>query len=158
DFMLVPALSGVSFEELPQTEAADGSTTMNIRGNLNAVTFKTSELSNHLAREKVSILPTESVELVGLESLELAFDGGSLEDLLTSNEISFSVTGDAVAIWRTDEVALKADLAGRGREEVNSVLNNYPTIISATATIRPFWKSSFPSESSKISTKKLQTQ
>jgi hypothetical protein len=69
--------------------------------------------------------------------------------------ISFKVTGESRAIWQIDEVALKADLVGRHKKDIPSILNNYPNILSATTTIRPFWKSSFPSNGKNIDLKKL---
>ena len=116
--------------------------------------FKKGDLSNYLAIDKIVRALGESVDIIELDSLNLAFVGTLPIDLL-SNEIKFSVTGEAVAVWRTDEVALKADLIGKHKRDIPSILNNYPTVLSATATIRPFWKKSFPSDSVDISIRKL---
>ncbi len=156
DFILFQSLSSVAFEDLPQTSSVNrGSAAINMRGNLYGIMFKRSDLYNHLAGDKTSIVSGESVDIVDIDSLNLAFMGIVPENLPVSNEIKFSVTGEATALWRTDEVALKADLVGKHKRNIPSILNNYPTIVSATATIRPFWKSSFPSDSAQISVKKL---
>jgi hypothetical protein len=61
-------------------------------------------------------------------------------------------------VWPTDEVALKSDLIGKHKRDIPAILNNYPTVTSATATIWPFWKSSFPTDSTRISIKELPVQ
>ena len=114
DFILFSSLSSVTFEDLPQTDSnSEDSVMINARGHLYGVMFKKSDLSNHLALEKISLATGESVDILALASLSFSFVGVSPADLLFSDEISFSVTGQAIVIWRTDEVALKADLIGK---------------------------------------------
>ena len=156
DFILLPALSSVTFEDLPQTEAPSQDRVMiNRRANLFGVMFKKSDLSNHLASKKITLALGESVDILALDSLSFSFTDARPADLLISDKIRFSVTGQTRTVWQTDEVALKTDLIGKHKRELSSILNNYPTIVSATATIRPFWKSSFPKDSAEISIKQL---
>lgn len=156
DFILFPSLTSVTFEDLPQTvSSSTSSVTINMRANLLGIMFKKNDLSNYLTVKEITRTADESVDILALDSLNVSFVGTIPTDLLTSEEIKFSVTGEAVAEWRTDEVALKSDLIGKHKRDVPSILNNYPTVVSATATIRPFWKSSFPSDGSQITIKKL---
>jgi hypothetical protein len=155
-FILFPSLSSTTFEDLPQTSSAgSGKAMVNVRGNLYSVMFKRSDLSAFLAQDQIQLNEGESVDIEGLESLELAFSGVSPSDLLLSDTVTFSVTGVASAVWRTDEIALRADLVGKRKKDVPAILNNYPSIISVTSTISPFWKTSFPSDGSYVYIKKL---
>lgn len=156
DFILLPSLSTVTFEDLPQTDSIKpDSVTLNMHAELFGVMFKKSDLSNRLALDKITLTPGESVDIVELDSLNFTFPTNVPVDPLASNEIKFSVKGEAIIIWRIDEVALKTDLVGRHKRDIPSILNNYPTIASATTTIRPFWKSSFPDNSADITLKRL---
>lgn len=156
DFILLAPLSSVTFDDLPQTESRSKDSVMvNMRANFSGVMFKRSDLSKHLALDKIGLAAGESVDVSGFDSLSFAFADTLSADLFLSNEIKFSITGKAIVVWRTDEVALKADLIGKHKKDIPSILNNYPTVHSATITIRPFWKNSFPSESAHISIKKL---
>ena len=156
DFVLFASLSSVAFESLPQTvSAVAGKATVNMRGNLYGVMFKRSDLSNHLAQNKITLAVGESVVITNLDSLDLSFVETSPVDLLLSDDIKFAVNGQATAVWRTDEVALKSDLLGKHKRDIPSILNNYPTVTSATATIRPFWNANFPDDSADISIKQL---
>jgi len=156
DFILVPSLSSVSFEDLPQTDSSNKNNVMlNKRGNLQAVMFKKSDLSLHLAQKKITLATGELIDLNGFDSLNFSFVDLNVIDLLQVSEIKFTVNGQALAVWRTDEVALKSSLLGKHKRDINAVLNNFPTVVSATATIKPFWKSSFPTDGSDILVKKL---
>lgn len=159
DFILLPSLALTTFEDLPQTTSDKEDTAMiNLRGHFYGVMFKKSDLSTSLAKGKIALLPQEEVDVNNLEALTFGFGGKAQTDLLSANEIRFSVTGETTAIWQTDEVALKADLVDRDKDDIYAILKNYPTIVSATTTIRPFWKSSFPSNTGDIIIKQLQAK
>ena len=156
DFILLPSLSLVTFENLPQTDSAnENNVIINVRADLAGVMFKRSDLSNHLIRDKAILASDESVDIVKLDALDFAFINNVSTDSLSLDKVEFSVKGEAIAVWRVDEVALKADLIGKHKRDIPSILNNYPTIAKATATIRPFWRSSFSEDSAEIFLKKL---
>lgn len=156
DFIMPMSLSSITFESLPQTNSTSGkNVTISMRGNLYGVMFKRSDLSKYLALKKTVLADGESVDIVTFDSLEFTFANPIPANLSNSEEIKFSVTGDASFVWRTDEVALKADLIGKSKKDIVSILNNYPTVLSATATIRPFWKKTFPDNSTEISIEKV---
>lgn len=154
-FIMFPSLTSVTFESLPQSPASGSNANIKVRGSFAGVMFKESDLSNHLAQPKIKLASGESVGIVPIEALEISFAGNAPKDLASSEEVSLSVTGEAMAVWRTDEVALKTDLTGRHKRDISSILSNYPTVVSATATVKPFWKNAFPSDSNKIMIKQL---
>ena len=158
DFVLIPELSTISYEDLPQTDAGDGDANVGMKANLNAVMFKETDLSKYLASKKTTLTPEDVVKLELLEGLSFAFFGSAPTDLLSSDQMSFEVTGDAQLVWQTDENALRADLVGKRKNEAQSILNNYPSIIKADVTIRPFWKRSFPDEITDITIKRIEVK
>ena len=159
DFVLIPSLSSFTFEELPQTAGTSQNTvTLNMRGHLNGVMFRRSELATSLASKKMNIATGESVDLDNLESLNFSYIGLPPLDPLQVTEINFTVTGEARALFRTDEVALKSDLLGRHKSDLPSILNRYPTMLEASATLKPFWKTSFPEKAEDIQIRKLPVQ
>ncbi len=150
DFVLFRTLSTFDFEDMPQTAGDSGSINVNQRGHLYGVMFKRSDLANFLAKEKAGVTPAEKVDITSFESLNVSFASTPPADLLPLNEISFKISGTGQLVWITDEVAVRADLAGRHKKDVPGILNNYPTIASASVTVRPFWKTSLPDEPEKI--------
>lgn len=155
EFVLIPELSTVTYEDLPQTDAGNGDANVGMKANLNAVMFNKTDLSKYLASKKTTLTPEDVVVLEPLESLNFAFFGSAPSDLLSSDQMSFEVTGDVQLVWKTDEGALRADLVGKKKSEVESVLNNYPSISKADVVIRPFWKRSFPDDITNITIKSL---
>lgn len=158
DFILFPSLSSVTFEDLPQSTSTGDTATINLRGNLYGIMFKKSDLAHALASKKLALTKDEAVDMNSYDSLQISFAGTAPADLLPLTQISFKVSGSATLVWKTDEVALKSDLVGRSKSELPSILQNYPSISSAGATIRPFWKTSFPTDAKNINIDKVKIQ
>ncbi len=156
DFVLIPSLSSVQLEPLPQSPSEEGgNVTVNMRGNLYGVMFKRSELAAFLSLQKAPVAVGDPVAFESLEPLTFSMVGEAPVDLLSADKIDFSVTGSARLVWKTDEVALQTALAGQSQSELPQILQNFPTVEKAEAHIRPFWKSSFPEESGEIVVKLL---
>ncbi len=155
DFVLFPSLSLFSFESLPQTVADGTNVNVNMRGTLYGVMFKRSDLASYLAAKKITLSPGDVVDINSYDVLTLAFAGTPPTDLLTVNDINFKVTGSSKLTWRTDEVALKADLLGKPKSEIENILKNYPAVDTASITVRPFWKGTLPSDVAKVTIKRL---
>jgi len=159
DLILIPSLSSFSFEDLPQsTASSQNSVIINRRGNLNGVMFKKSDLSKQLAIKKISLSDEEVVGIKDFSPLNFSFIGTPPANILLADEINFTVSGSATLVWKTDEVSLKSDLVGKKKGDMPSILNNYPTVESASATIRPFWSRSFPDLASLIEIKEIPVQ
>ena len=158
DFILFPSLASYTFQDMPQTNSSDSTATVNMKGDMYGVMFKRSDLAKYLGEKKLGLAEADVVDFTTFDTLNLTFDGAAPADLLNLSEISFRVSGSAMMVWRTDEVALRADLLGRHKRDISTILKNYPTIANASATVRPFWKTVMPSVGEKISIKKLPVQ
>jgi hypothetical protein len=154
DFILFPALSSVTFEDLPQSQASGSQVLVNVGGTLFGIMFKKADLALALSLGKAARAASDPVEISDYEALQVSFASSSPTDLLNASKIDFKVMGNTMLVWKTDEVSLRADLAGRKKSELAQILKNYPTVSSATAAIRPFWKSSFPEDPTRIVLKK----
>lgn len=156
DFVLFPALTSVFFEDLPQSAGDSASdVTINLRGNLYGVMFKRADLATALSLGKAARAPQDPVEIQSYDPLTIAFAGTPPTDLLSATQINFTVSGNALLVWKTDEAALKNDLLAKPKADLPQILKNYQTIEKATATIRPFWQSSFPTSPAEITIKQL---
>jgi hypothetical protein len=158
DFILFPSLSITKFDGSPQIGGGASSANVVMKGDFYGVMFKKSDLATFLGTDKSTVLSGESVDIPSLEQLQFSFNGNPPADLLNSTQISFIVNGSATLLWRTNEEALKSELLGKHKSEISSILENYPTITTAEAMIRPFWKSSFPDDSKNVSIKRMTIQ
>jgi hypothetical protein len=160
EFVLFPELSSITFEELPQTESdTPGNVNMNLRGHFSGIIFKAVDFSTYLSRDKINLSPSETVLFENIiESLSVSFGEISSPDLLLVEEIDFNVSGQTTAVWQTDESQLMSDILGKHKNDIPEILKNYPTIVSASTTISPFWKTSYPSNAKSVTIKKLPVQ
>jgi hypothetical protein len=154
DFILYPSLSTTAFSDLPQSSSTDNTVTVNEKGDYLGVIFKKGDLADYIKNKKLSIPANQSITISNLSGLDLQFTGTMSDDLLKATVINFQANGDATAVWTTDETSLKKDLSGVSKSDLASVLKNYPSILSADAVIRPFWKTSFPSLPADITVKR----
>jgi hypothetical protein len=151
--ILFPSLTSIIYEDLPQSGATADSVTVNLRGNLYGVMFDKTDLATYLVAKQITLAPGEVVDIPTLSNLEVSYSGAIPGDLLKTNQISIKVSGVSNIVWQTDQSALRNDLVGRSKSEVAGVLKNYPSITSADAILRPFWKSSFPTDATEITIK-----
>jgi len=149
-FILFPNLTNIVYEDLPQSEQTISGATVNERGNFYGVIFKEQDLVNYLTQKKSATESDRPITIAGISSLNLSFVGQPSLDLLNANQISFQVDGSVRVIFIVDEESLKKDLAGINKNDEESILSKYPGILSASAVVRPFWKNTFPTDSSKI--------
>ncbi|MCR4306767.1 MAG: hypothetical protein NUV42_02240 [Candidatus Yonathbacteria bacterium] len=122
------------------------------RATLNGVIFNKDELAKFIAKN----------------ALQNRYDGSAVTipnmDQITFNivdkesaspfdkSIAFSLSGTVHIIWTVDEEGLKAALVGKPKKglQFQEVLAAFPYIERAEASIKPFWKRTFPSNVDKI--------
>lgn len=150
DFILFPELAQVVYEVLPVESAGETSAKVTFRGHLNAVIFKRSDLSNFLTLKKLAVTPSGAT-IADFSTLNLTLASNQSADISKSETLSLKAAGTVVARYTTDEGALAQDLVGINEKTgLAQVLAKYTSIESADSAIRPFWKSTFPSEVTKI--------
>lgn len=151
DYVLFPDLSSISYSIIPDTSTGGTTATVKEHADLNAAIFKRSDLAQYLTVSKLGASNVGSaVEIPDYSKLNLAFVGGIAPDLTKADSIQIIVVGTAQARFITDERALAADLAGVRKADLDSILKRYPSIDTASVRFRPFWRSAFPTEPSKI--------
>lgn len=150
DFVLYPNLIQISYQDLPQTASTGDTATINEHADFYGVMFKRRDLNDFLADKKLQIQPGE-VNIQGLESLDISFVSTSTIDLLNTSEIEFELSGNTTAEAIIPEESLKNDLVGQPSDALKEISQTkYPNILSAHGVIRPFWKTSYPDDISKI--------
>lgn len=150
DFILFPELSSITYSGATQGTSTGSGATVTESANLIAVIFKRSDISQYLALQKLgnNNVPGEA-EIRDFSKLNATFFGAQA-DLTKVTAIRIQIDGSATVVFATDESALASDIAGLKKEDVQTVLKRYPSIEKASTIIRPFWKSSFPSDAGQI--------
>ncbi len=150
DFILFPNLVEVSYEVLLVENSGTNMAKVTVRGNLNAVIFKKNDLAQFLAIQKLGANNVGSeVTLLDTSKLNASLISGIPSSTSSSTlKVNFIGSTDIVAV--TDEKALAQDLLGKPKVALMSIIEGYPSISEASAVVRPFWKSVFPTEETKI--------
>jgi hypothetical protein len=140
----------ISFESLPAVYGENEVATVREKAVVRAVVFDKFKLGNALA---VASLATPIEGKVSLENPDdITFSLVNKEEVDIDNDalIQFTLKGGAMLVWDVDVDSLKQDLVGKHNGALNTIMSGYPGIESARATIRPFWRNEFPTETGSI--------
>ena len=124
-----------------------------VTGSLQAVTFDRRGLSIFLANQSgINASADTNMYVQNLDdfSFDLADESFSPD---SRSQLPFSLSGDSLVVWEFNQQALTRDLVGLQKSQVKEVLDNYPSIQSATVNTRPFWKRSLPTDREDITIK-----
>lgn len=120
------------------------------RASAQAIVFNASNLAEELAKESSIVLYEGSKTLVDPSVLVFSIVQKEKVDPVQDELIQFTISGDAKLIWDVDVDTLKNDLAGKPSSILDSTLAGYPGVKDAYVTIRPFWRSAFPTNTADI--------
>jgi len=147
-FVLYDDAVTFTFDSLPSTEGGGDLATIKERAQLQVPIFKADTFAGYIAQNTVAGYGDEPVTLVDPQSLSFMYTSTSTSEnnIGSATSVTFSLAGNTEIVWSFDEEALKNALAGLSKSALPTVLGEYTAIERAEATIRPFWKQSFPSD------------
>ena len=148
----------VTFDSLPTEYADDDSARVREVAQIRAVGFDEHALARMLATAALASTEDGNITIDDTSALTFNIIDGEVIDITTEPLVQFTLAGQTGLTWEVDTEALKADLVGKDSGALNTVMSGYPGIKSAQATIRPFWKSDFPSENNSITVELLRTE
>jgi len=144
DFIVLPQSFKFSFNS-EKNEESGNMVTIRESGRISGIALD----RRSLEQEITSNIFDQSREEVTISNLEsLSFNLGS--DTSGKDTFEFELSGRVNLVWEIDEQSVKEDLAGKRKREMTSILAQYSGIEEARASIKPFWKRSFPKNPEKI--------
>lgn len=145
-FVLYDGAITFTYDSLPSTEFGDELATIKESGRLQVPLLKEDQLAEYIAKGGISGYEGEAVELTDPHALTFKYSIAttSLSDISTVSSLKFDLIGDTTVVWLFDEEQLKKDLAGKAKTAVPTVISGYPAIDGIIATVKPFWRTSFP--------------
>ena len=141
-----------TFESLPSTKNDAGSVELVYKGTLSSLSLSASGLASKIL-EKTAEKTDLQVKVDNLNELSIKLRDSETFGIVSKEQANIEISGDALLVWSIDEEQIKKDLAGAKKKDLSEVLSSYDEIGKAKAVIRPFWKSTFPTEISKIKVK-----
>lgn len=119
-----------------------------LHGTLTAYLIKEDTLVAAIARKAISQYNGESVTIPKIESL--AFSSTSELSPKTDTSVSFSLAGTASVLWSVNSNDIVSSLAGAKKAQFQAILGSKTSVDKAQVVIKPFWKQSFPTDTSRI--------
>lgn len=142
--------SKISFQHLADTAGSDSKhVVIHEQGTISSVVFDKKMLGKLLLSDAIAAVGNNA-EVHGMESLHFIAAVSSTSPVWQAKPFAFTLTGTVDVVGVVDSNKLLQDIIRIPRSDLVKVLSNYPTIDKATATIKPFWRSSFPADTSKI--------
>jgi hypothetical protein len=132
----------------PPAASSTGQALITEQGTISAAVFPNAALAAAIAAANESSYDGEPVSIRNPGELTLTPASGypSAGD----QSFSFSLAGSADLLSTVDPEQIAAAIAGKTRQAAQVALTNFPAIKQAVLTLRPFWKSTFPADPSRI--------
>jgi len=147
-----PGSMVLKFEDVPQDLSKDEATTVTVRATVSVFFFDTELLTQKIAHAGLKDYKGAPLELSNLAALAFTFldpvDNVVLADIA---QVRFRIDGEASFIGRIDKEKLAAEVAGKNKKDFPTIITSQDNIKSASAVVRPVWKTVFPVDPAKIS-------
>jgi hypothetical protein len=122
----------------------NGSVTINVKGTLYGFIFNEKKLTEKIIK---FLIPDHDGSEVYISNIkDLTFNLSNEESIIFNDvtNIDFNIYGVQKIVYKFDSAKLSSDLLGKDKDYFNQILSQYPNVESASLSIRPIWKSSFP--------------
>ena len=123
------------------------------QGTMRGVVLPNALLAKAIATAALADYHDESVTLE--EENELILKPSATLPLPDDEKFSFTLSGTAAIVSSIEPSRISAAIAGKSRAEAELILKQYPEVEEAVLILRPFWRSVFPDDPSKISVETL---
>lgn len=146
--MIIPDLIQITYTDKPNTPEAGGAVRVHESAHVTIPVFQAVALGQTVASVVAADAEHAPITLVPGKDFAAQYAGAA--PVLGADPMQFALTGQANLMWSVDVAALQAALAGKNQSAFQTIISGFSGIQEAHAKIEPFWKSSFPSEPSKI--------
>ena len=149
---LFPSAEFYTFTEVLDNSAANTGSNVKftLKGKLDAVLFDSVALAKQVVLTNGAVSESEKVEINNIGALTFAWQKNMSTAPQSTDTLQFTLNGNAHTVWVIDTELLKNKLTGVKYSEYKKVLSLFPGIEKVTVSILPFWKSSFPTDKTRI--------
>lgn len=148
--VVFPQLLMITFESQTPKEGTDGSAIVRERAVAKIPVFSEDLFAKVLAVAVRADVQNATVHLDKTSGIHIRSISSAGVPEYGTSPIDFLVSGSALIIWDVDTKALGDALRGRAKSSFQNVISTFPSIETADAFIRPFWRSTFPDDASAI--------
>jgi len=151
-YLMLSGGTRISYESLPDGVSTGGSVEVREKGVARAVIFKEDEFARAIATKTVAQYQGESLSFASVKDLSMTFGADEKPWDPTYTDLSFSVAGQATLVWNVMPEKIAHAVAGKTRDAAQVILtgDGFPEVGGARIVLRPFWRSTYPLDTTKI--------
>lgn len=150
-YIMVTGTTMITYSGIVQTPLGGSSAAVSKNASISGLIVKSSELATIIARLGVQGYNGEAVGFTDASNIKL-----TASTTKQGEPVIINILTPAELVWQYDQNAIRDALLGKPKDQFENVLKDFgvaldcSTEIPCSATIRPFWASNFPEDSSKI--------
>lgn len=150
-FTALKGSGAYQFNDLGLVEGDGLNTMLKIEGVARMAVFDKNSLASVIAKEYLKNWEGVPVEIRNFDSISVLFDANfDLFQNSSPQNIPLKLSGTATVFAAVNGIVVAESLKDLPKNNLNSVMARFPGVSSAKATVRPFWKKTFPSSIAKI--------
>ncbi len=151
-YVLIDGSTRTAYESLPDAAAATGSVEVREKATMRAVVLPAKALASAVAYKTVGQYQNEPISFVDTKDLHMVFGQDEKPWEATYTTLSFALSGNTTLAWDVQSEKIAAAVAGKTRDAAQVILTNggFPEVGGARIVLRPFWRTVFPEDATKI--------
>jgi len=152
DFTVIPGTLQVSYADVAETPQSDGTVTLAQTASATLDVVRTNDLAAAIARAQVQNYNGEAVGFADPSALKVSLATSSA----SQGPITLAFSGTPTLVLQFDPDTLKQALLGKPKSQFETIIDSFAPAIDCsaqapcTASMRPFWKTTFPTDPAKI--------
>lgn len=152
-FMAVNGSLGISYTDIAQAPGPDNTVILTQGVSATLVLIRESDLAVALAKAAVNGYAGDPVDLADVSVVDLSLGQSAAS---STGPLNLVVGGSPTLVWQLDAAALKQALLGQKKSDFSTILQPFGNALQCdkshpcTASIRPFWKATFPKDPNKL--------
>jgi len=149
DFVGVNGSLGVTYTPINQSSGSGKTVVLSQGVTATVVMVRANDLAHALAKQAIPGYQDEPIAFSDLSKVTVALSGDSATSV--TGPLSVTIGGNPELVWQFNVEDLRAALLGKNKSQFLEVVKAFePAVAKGQATIRPFWKATFPQEAGKV--------
>ncbi len=147
-FIIVKNSLTTVYSPIAKTSGVGTEITLSETVTVSQVIVRADDLASVVAKQTVTDYMGESVSFVDQSQIHVSIAPDMNK---ATGPLTIALSGSPTLVWQFDQAAFKQALIGKKKADLQAIIQLFkPAIKEATTNIRPFWKSTFPVDASKL--------
>lgn len=135
------------FKDLGQTESTDTTVKIKVQAIARVIILDKQTIARAITAQYLPEWSSINTEIRSFDAITMILDENTS---LSSDIIKLSLVGSSDIYATIDGLSIAEKLAGLAKNDIDRVLSENPGVYSASASVSPVWKQSFPDDPKKI--------